>query len=192
MTTSTHRVPAADPPATLPEPEPRAGRKERIALAVLALPLLLVSMDVSVLYFAVPFISRDLSVSATQQLRRPRRPGHRRRHVDAVHPGADPQSVPRRRPTGQGDRGVERRDDGRHLARSGARRHPVGALLVGIGLPDQPARDDPAARARPGAAAGVQEPFAPRFRSGQLRAPSCPTRWPAGYSRSPATPLPTG
>jgi DHA2 family multidrug resistance protein-like MFS transporter len=47
---------------------PRAGRTQWIALAVLALPLLLVSMDVSVLYFAVPFISRDLSASATQQL----------------------------------------------------------------------------------------------------------------------------
>jgi DHA2 family multidrug resistance protein-like MFS transporter len=47
---------------------PRAGRKEWIALAVLALPLLLVSMDVSVLYFAVPFISKDLSASATEQL----------------------------------------------------------------------------------------------------------------------------
>jgi MFS transporter, DHA2 family, multidrug resistance protein len=47
---------------------PRAGRKEWIALAVLALPLLLVSMDVSVLYFAVPFISADLHAGATQQL----------------------------------------------------------------------------------------------------------------------------
>jgi DHA2 family multidrug resistance protein-like MFS transporter len=47
---------------------PRAGRKEWLALAVLALPLLLVSMDVSVLYFAVPFISRDLHATATQQL----------------------------------------------------------------------------------------------------------------------------
>ncbi|MEI8408218.1 MULTISPECIES: MFS transporter [unclassified Kribbella] len=46
----------------------RAGRKEWIALGVLALPLLLVSMDVSVLYFAVPFISADLGVSATEQL----------------------------------------------------------------------------------------------------------------------------
>lgn len=46
----------------------KAGSKEWIALAVLALPLLLVSMDVSVLYFAVPFISRDLSATATQQL----------------------------------------------------------------------------------------------------------------------------
>ncbi|HYU85165.1 MAG TPA: MFS transporter [Kribbellaceae bacterium] len=47
---------------------PKAGRKEWIALAVLALPLLLVSMDVSVLYFAVPFISADLHASATEQL----------------------------------------------------------------------------------------------------------------------------
>ncbi|WP_432942023.1 MFS transporter [Kribbella sp. CA-253562] len=46
----------------------RAGRKEWVALGVLALPLLLVSMDVSVLYFAVPFISADLGVSATEQL----------------------------------------------------------------------------------------------------------------------------
>src|SRR5438445_12042910 len=46
----------------------RAGRKEWIALGVLALPLLLVSMDVSVLYFAVPFISRDLGATATEQL----------------------------------------------------------------------------------------------------------------------------
>jgi DHA2 family multidrug resistance protein-like MFS transporter len=46
----------------------RAGRREWTALAVLALPLLLVSMDVSVLYFAVPFISRDLAATATEQL----------------------------------------------------------------------------------------------------------------------------
>ena len=45
-----------------------AGRKEWTGLVVLLLPLLLVSMDVSVLYFAVPFISRDLAPSATQQL----------------------------------------------------------------------------------------------------------------------------
>lgn len=46
----------------------RAGRTEWVGLAVLALPLLLVSMDVSVLYFAVPFIGRDLDPSATEQL----------------------------------------------------------------------------------------------------------------------------
>ncbi len=54
-------------PVVVDEAE-RAGRKEWIALGVLALPLLLVSMDVSVLYFAVPFISADLGVSATEQL----------------------------------------------------------------------------------------------------------------------------
>ncbi len=49
-------------------PAAKAGRKEWIALSVLLLPLLLVSMDVSVLYFAVPFISRDLAPTSTQQL----------------------------------------------------------------------------------------------------------------------------
>ncbi|MEU3454787.1 MFS transporter [Micromonospora sp. NPDC006766] len=47
---------------------PRAGRREWIGLAVLILPLLLVSMDVSILYFTVPFISRDLVPSSTEQL----------------------------------------------------------------------------------------------------------------------------
>lgn len=46
----------------------RAGRKEWTALAVLMLPLLLVSMDVSVLYFAIPALSADLEPSGTQQL----------------------------------------------------------------------------------------------------------------------------
>jgi MFS transporter, DHA2 family, multidrug resistance protein len=49
-------------------PPTRAGRREWTGLAVLLLPLLLVSMDVSVLYFAVPFISRDLQPSSAQQL----------------------------------------------------------------------------------------------------------------------------
>ncbi|MFD9520878.1 MFS transporter [Streptomyces sp. NPDC059979] len=49
-------------------PNPRAGRKEWTALGVLMLPLLLVSMDVSVLYFAIPYVSQDLEPSATQQL----------------------------------------------------------------------------------------------------------------------------
>ncbi|MFC0599323.1 MFS transporter [Streptomyces palmae] len=47
---------------------PRAGRREWIAFSVLMLPLLLVSMDVSVLYFAVPAISRELDPTGTQQL----------------------------------------------------------------------------------------------------------------------------
>jgi len=50
------------------EATPKAGRREWIGLGVLLLPLLLASMDVSVLYFAVPFISRDLEPTSTQQL----------------------------------------------------------------------------------------------------------------------------
>ncbi|MFE6975632.1 MFS transporter [Streptomyces sp. NPDC057682] len=46
----------------------RAGRREWTAFVVLLLPLLLVSMDVSVLFFAIPSIDRDLAPSATQQL----------------------------------------------------------------------------------------------------------------------------
>ena len=49
-------------------PAPRAGRKEWIGLAVLVLPCLLISMDMSVLLFGLPFISADLKPSATQQL----------------------------------------------------------------------------------------------------------------------------
>ena len=52
----------------------RAGRREWTALAVLMLPLLLVSMDVSVLYFAIPAISADLEPSAVHS-RRPARAG---------------------------------------------------------------------------------------------------------------------
>lgn len=59
-----HHDPAVDSPAG----GGRAGRREWIALGVLMLPLLLVSMDVSVLYFAIPAISADLEPSGTQQL----------------------------------------------------------------------------------------------------------------------------
>ena len=45
-----------------------AGRREWVALAVLCLPLLVASMDVSVLFFAVPSIARELHPSATQML----------------------------------------------------------------------------------------------------------------------------
>jgi DHA2 family multidrug resistance protein-like MFS transporter len=46
----------------------RAGRREWIGLAVLALPTLLISMDVTVLYLAVPELSRDLAPSSSQLL----------------------------------------------------------------------------------------------------------------------------
>jgi DHA2 family multidrug resistance protein-like MFS transporter len=45
-----------------------AGRREWTALAVLCLPLLIVAMDVSVLFFAVPHISEALQPSASQLL----------------------------------------------------------------------------------------------------------------------------
>ena len=48
--------------------EQRAGRREWTALAVLCLPLLIASMDASVLFFAVPFIARALDPSAAQML----------------------------------------------------------------------------------------------------------------------------
>jgi DHA2 family multidrug resistance protein-like MFS transporter len=46
----------------------RAGRKEWVGLAVLALPSLLVSIDLFVLLLAVPRLSGDLAASSTEQL----------------------------------------------------------------------------------------------------------------------------
>ncbi|UXY37998.1 MFS transporter [Streptomyces albidocamelliae] len=63
MTNPTSATPTAPPTSAT-----RAGRREWTALGVLMLPLLLVSMDVSVLYFATPAISADLRPSGTQQL----------------------------------------------------------------------------------------------------------------------------
>jgi DHA2 family multidrug resistance protein-like MFS transporter len=45
-----------------------AGSKEWIALAVLALPTLLVSMDTTVIYLALPSISAALKPGSSQQL----------------------------------------------------------------------------------------------------------------------------
>ncbi|MEA2486076.1 MAG: transporter, family, multidrug resistance protein [Actinomycetota bacterium] len=47
---------------------PRAGRKEWIGLGVLALPCLLVTMDLDVLYLAIPSLSKDLLPSSSQLL----------------------------------------------------------------------------------------------------------------------------
>ncbi|MFJ9566437.1 MFS transporter [Streptomyces fuscichromogenes] len=64
MTNPTSTTSTTAPPTTAA----RAGRREWTALGVLMLPLLLVSMDVSVLYFALPAIGADLRPSGTQQL----------------------------------------------------------------------------------------------------------------------------
>jgi MFS transporter, DHA2 family, multidrug resistance protein len=47
---------------------PRAGRREWVGLAVIALPCLLYSMDLTVLFLAVPHLSADLQPSSTQLL----------------------------------------------------------------------------------------------------------------------------
>ncbi|WP_435861373.1 MFS transporter [Streptomyces tauricus] len=65
---SADSAPPAGPSGLSGPSGPRAGRREWTALGVLMLPLLLVSMDVSVLYFAIPQISADLEPSGTQQL----------------------------------------------------------------------------------------------------------------------------
>ena len=50
------------------QPGPRAGRREWIGLAVIALPCMLYSMDLTVLNLAVPALSADLQPSSTQLL----------------------------------------------------------------------------------------------------------------------------
>jgi DHA2 family multidrug resistance protein-like MFS transporter len=47
---------------------PRAGRREWVGLAVLALPTLLVSIDVFVMLLALPQLSAELGAGSTQQL----------------------------------------------------------------------------------------------------------------------------
>ncbi len=47
---------------------PRAGVREWIGLTVLAFPTLLLALDLSVLYLALPHLSADLGATSTQQL----------------------------------------------------------------------------------------------------------------------------
>ncbi|MFE0028274.1 MFS transporter [Amycolatopsis sp. NPDC059021] len=49
-------------------PSPRAGRREWLALAALALPTLLIALDMNVLGLAVPALSADLKPTGTQLL----------------------------------------------------------------------------------------------------------------------------
>jgi DHA2 family multidrug resistance protein-like MFS transporter len=57
----------ATPTPTATKP-PKAGRREWIGLAVLALPCLLYSMDLTVLHLAVPALSADLNPTSAQLL----------------------------------------------------------------------------------------------------------------------------
>ncbi len=65
--TITAEAPAGAPSGAPAEPA-RAGRREWIGLAVLALPTLLVSLDVFVLVLALPKIAAGLHADGTQQL----------------------------------------------------------------------------------------------------------------------------
>jgi MFS transporter, DHA2 family, multidrug resistance protein len=78
----------------------RAGRREWLGLAVIALPCVLYAMDLTVLNLAVPHISaqpRDAD-------RRPRAARGGRRHPGPLHAVADPQHVPRPPPAHPGRR----------------------------------------------------------------------------------------
>ncbi|HEY7176363.1 MAG TPA: MFS transporter, partial [Micromonosporaceae bacterium] len=66
MTATTTDVGTVTPGTT--DVPPRAGRREWIGLAVLALPTLLVSIDVFVMLLALPRISESLHAGSTQQL----------------------------------------------------------------------------------------------------------------------------
>src|SRR5687767_14226494 len=54
--------------ATNQPPGAKAGRREWIGLAVIALPCLLYSMDLTVLHLAVPSLTADLQPTASQLL----------------------------------------------------------------------------------------------------------------------------
>jgi DHA2 family multidrug resistance protein-like MFS transporter len=58
----------SDPDTTIAGDAPRAGRREWIGLAVLALGTILYSMDLTVLHLAVPALSEDLKPSSAQLL----------------------------------------------------------------------------------------------------------------------------
>lgn len=55
-------------PSTLVRPDTTTSRRAWLGLAVLLLPVLLVSMDMSVLYLAMPTLTGSLDPSATEQL----------------------------------------------------------------------------------------------------------------------------
>ncbi|WP_412543660.1 MFS transporter [Longispora sp. K20-0274] len=49
-------------------PPPRAGRREWLGLLALALPTLMIALDIGALFLALPHLSTDLKASGTQQL----------------------------------------------------------------------------------------------------------------------------
>src|SRR6266498_3717121 len=70
MTVGRDDMGSSDDPTTTDPPAARitARRKEWIGLALIALPCLVYAMDLTVLYLAVPSISRDLAPSSAELL----------------------------------------------------------------------------------------------------------------------------
>lgn len=101
--------------------------------------------------------------------RGPRPARCRRCHPDALHAGADPQHLPRRPRTQRRHRHLGRGRLGRRRRRPGRRRVPAGALLVGLGLPHQPAGDGRPGGRRRQAAPRVEEPRPRPVGPGQRR-----------------------
>lgn len=67
-TTSSATTPSTTQSTTPAIHAPQSARRQWLALGVLALTALLLSLDVSVLYLALPELSADLGVTTTQQL----------------------------------------------------------------------------------------------------------------------------
>ncbi|MFI5801682.1 MFS transporter [Streptomyces sp. NPDC051561] len=65
---STNAPEAPDAPEAPEAPAPKAGKREWLGLAVLALPTLLISLDQSVLYLALPHLAEGLRPTGTQTL----------------------------------------------------------------------------------------------------------------------------
>ena len=55
-------------PSTAPTLVPRASRKEWLGLAIIALPCMIYSMDLTILNLAMPAIAADLKPSASELL----------------------------------------------------------------------------------------------------------------------------
>ena len=124
--------------------------------------------------FGVGSIAASMAGSADAAHRLPGRDGRRRR-ADHAGDAVDPdQRLPRPEGAGEGDRHLGRLLRARRRARAGHRRLVARALLVGLGLPRQPA--GPGARDHRLRARGADLEGRRTRRSSTSAAPCC--RWP--------------
>src|SRR5215204_3657542 len=154
---------------------PKASRREWVGLAVLALPCLLYSMDLEVLYLAVPKLSADLGPTSSQLLwitdiygfllagflitmgTLGDRIGRRRLLMigaGTFDPLPYPQHVPRPGSAHLRHRGVGYQLLSWRRARPACGRGIASVLLVGLGVPGGCAGDGASAHAGTSAVAG--------------------------------------